>query len=275
MISGTSSHASMGGLTNTRPALAVIIGRAGSKGVPGKNAMPIAGRPCAKWTIERALASDTVGSITLSSDDPRLLTLARDLGIGVAERSKELAGDTATVDAAVREAVTQLEADTLGGTALPVTTPIVILYANVPVRPAGLIDRAVRRLLETSCDSVQSYAPVGKMHPYWMARVESETGHIAPWQGAILNHNIYRRQDLPPAHIPDGGVLVVTRRALFGEIVGVPPGPHACFGLDRRGVLNNEGDVVDIDSPIDALVAEAILSKQLNSMEAERRADRR
>ncbi len=265
----------MGGLTNTRPALAVIIGRAGSKGVPGKNAMPIAGRPCAKWTIERALASDTVGSITLSSDDPRLLTLARDLGIGVAERSKELAGDTATVDAAVREAVTQLEADTLGGTALPVTTPIVILYANVPVRPAGLIDRAVRRLLETSCDSVQSYAPVGKMHPYWMARVESETGHIAPWQGAILNHNIYRRQDLPPAHIPDGGVLVVTRRALFGEIVGVPPGPHACFGLDRRGVLNNEGDVVDIDSPIDALVAEAILSKQLNSMEAERRADRR
>jgi len=32
-----------------------------SKGVPGKNAMPIAGKPCAQWTIEHALASQTQG----------------------------------------------------------------------------------------------------------------------------------------------------------------------------------------------------------------------
>ena len=275
MTAGASPHASMRGLTISRPALAVIIGRAGSKGVPGKNAMPIAGKPCAQWTIEHARTSETVGYIALSSDDPRLIALAHESGIGVATRSKELASDTATVDAAVREAITQLEAGAFGGKPLPATAPIVILYANAPVRPTGLIDRAVRRMLETSCDSVQSYAPVGKMHPYWMARVESETGRVAPWEGTILNHNIYRRQDLPPAHIPDGGALVVTRRALFGEIIGVPPGPHACFGLDRRGVLNNEGDVVDIDSPIDALVADAILSKQLNHAEADRRADRK
>jgi CMP-N-acetylneuraminic acid synthetase len=258
----------MRGLTVSRPALAVIIGRAGSKSVPGKNAMPIAGKPCAQWTIEHALASQTVGAVALSSDDERLVALARQLDIAIAPRSKELAGDTATVDAAVREAVTRLEASALGGKAVPASTPIVILYANAPVRPEGLIDRAVRRMLETNCDSVQSYAPVGKMHPWWMARLESETGRIAPWQGTILNHNIYRRQDLPPAHIPDGGVLVVARRALFGEIAGVAPGPHAFFGLDRRGVLNREGDVVDIDSPIDAIVADAILSRQHTRVEA-------
>ena len=261
-MSDASSPASTSGLSASRPALVVIIGRAGSKGVPGKNAMMIAGKPCAQWTIEHALASDTAGHIALSTDDARLMGLAREMGIHAIGRSKELASDTATVDAAAREAVSSIESSRASPGAISAHTPIAILYANAPVRPPGLVDRAVRRMIETKCDSVQSYAPVGKMHPWWMARVDGETGRVAPWEGNILNHGVYRRQDLPAAHVPDGGVLVVTRRALFGEIAGVTPGPHAFFGSDRRGVLNKEGDVVDIDSPIDAIVAEALLGRR-------------
>ena len=262
MSEATPKHAAMGGLSSARPALAIILGRAGSKGVPGKNAMPIAGTPCAAWTIAHALASETVGMVVLSSDDPRLMGLAREMGIVAVERSAEMASDTATVDGAAREAVKGLE-NTRGthGLVSPCHGPIVILYANVPVRPAGLVDRAVRRMLETGCDSVQSYAPVGKMHPWWTARVDAESGRVRAWEGDVLNHGVYRRQDLPPAFVPDGGVLVVTRAALFGEIAGVETGPHAFFGADRRGVLNEEGAVVDIDSPVDVLVAEAILKK--------------
>src|SRR6185369_16134053 len=95
--------------------------------------------------------------------------------------------------------------------------------------------------------------------PWWMARVDPESGVVRPWEGETLNNNVFRRQDLPPAHIPDGGVLVVTRRALFRDIPGVPPGPHAFFGLDRRGILNDEGAVIDIDSPLDLATADAIL----------------
>ena len=35
-------------------AIALILARAGSKGVPGKNAALIAGRPCIAWTIDAA-----------------------------------------------------------------------------------------------------------------------------------------------------------------------------------------------------------------------------
>ncbi len=260
-MSGDATHAAMGGVTTRRPALAVILGRAGSKGVPGKNGMLIAGKPCVQWTIEHTLASETVGRVVLSTDDARLLRLARGLGIGVVERSAELAGDTATVDAAAREAVTRLEgAGQEHGLGSPCHM-IVILYANVPVRPAGLVDRAVRRMLEAGCDSVQSYAPVGKMHPWWTARLDPETGRVRAWEGDVLNHGVYRRQDLPAAFVPDGGVLVVTSRALFGEIAGVATGPHGFFGQDRRGIVNGEGDVVDIDSPVDVAVAEAMLGK--------------
>ncbi|HVU65171.1 MAG TPA: acylneuraminate cytidylyltransferase family protein [Phycisphaerales bacterium] len=242
-------------LSRQRPAIAVILGRAGSKGVPGKNMMPIAGRPCAAWTIDHALAAETVGEIIVSTDDPRLAELAREMGVRAVPRSAELASDRATVDAAAREAVKQWESGSAGDPRLP----IVILYANVPVRPAGLIDRAVGRMVATGCDSVQSYAPVGKMHPWWTARLDSETGSVRPWEGEVLNHNVYRRQDLPPAFIPDGGVLVMSRRALFLEIPNVQPGPHACFGHDRRGVVTGEGEVIDIDTPTDAIVADAIL----------------
>lgn len=240
-------------------ALAIILARAGSKGVPGKNAAPVAGRPCIEWTIDHARAAAGVGAIALSTDSPDLAAIARRREIGVIERPADLATDTATVDAAARHAVRQFEARHPGLGGLGHSGPIVILYGNVPVRPPGLIDRAVKIMLSTECDSVQSYAPVGKHHPWWTAVVDADTGAVRPWEGDVLNHGTFRRQDLPPAHIPDGGVLVVSRRALFLEIPNIPSGPHAFFGASRRGLVNPEGAVIDIDAPIDLVIADALL----------------
>lgn len=246
----------------TANAIAIVLARGGSKGLPRKNALPIAGRPCVTWTLDAAKAAATVGRVVLSTDDDELIEIGRRWEVEIARRPAELASDTATVDAAARQAVLALQNAPTSPTA-----PIVILYGNVPVRPAGLIDRAVELLVTTGCDSVQSYQPVGKYHPWWTARVSSETSKVRPWEGEVLNHGVFRRQDLPPAHIPDGGVIAVTRAALFHEVAGVTPagaapGPHAFFGLDRRGVINPEGSVVDIDTRIDMLVAEAMLQEE-------------
>lgn len=238
-------------------ALAIVLGRAGSKGVPGKNLAPIAGKPCVRWTIDAARASKSVGDVAVSSDSDALLTLARDAGAIAIARPPELAHDAARVDDAARDALTRYES---AHAPLAPTAPIVVLYANVPVRPLDLIDRAVALLVSTGCDSVQSYTTVGKHHPWWMIRLD-DAGRIAPWQGDVLYHNVFRRQDLPPAFVPDGGVLVVTRRALTMQIPGVPDGPHAFLGIDRRGVTTPEGGVVDIDTPSDLLEADALLRR--------------
>ncbi len=231
-------------------ATAIILGRAGSKGVPGKNTRAVAGRPCAAWTIEAARAAQRVPRVVVSTDDPALTTLARSMGCDVVERPADLASDTATVDAAARHAARSLG---LGN------DPIVLLYANVPVRPSGLIDRAVELLVRSGCDSVQSYERVGKHHPWWMVRLDESTGAVGPWEGDVLNHGVYRRQDLPPAYLPDGGVIALTRRALMLEIDGAGDGPHAFFGVDRRGTLSPEGSVIDIDSETDLHRAELVL----------------
>lgn len=237
-------------------ALAIVLGRAGSRGVPSKNTASIGGKPCAQWTIEHALASTHVAGVVVSSDDPTLLELARTLGADPHERHAELATDNARVDDAARAALHE--------SANAHTGPVVLHYANVPVRPRDLTDRAIKLLDATGCDSVQSYARVGKHHPWWTARLD-EHGAVTPWEGDLLNHGVFRRQDLPPAFVPDGGVLACTRAALERKIPGVPDGPHAFFGRDRRGIETAEGDVIDIDVPTDLLVADAILQEHADA----------
>lgn len=248
----------MGGTQGCRT-IAVVLARAGSKGLPGKNVAPVGGRACVAWTIEAALAARTVDKVLVSSDSPEVLAIGREMGATPVERELEHATDSAGVDDAVRACLRRAARET-PPTALDERDPsacVVILYGNVPVRPHGLIDRAVDLLRRTGCSSVQSYAPVGKFHPWWQARLGAD-GRVTPWEGDRLFNGVYRRQELPASFVPDGGVLVVSRRALLLE-EGVAPGPHAFLGLDHRGIATEAGEVVDIDDAADLALAEARL----------------
>ena len=229
-------------------AIAVIIGRAGSKGLPGKNSRLVAGLPMVAHAIGHARSSRHVRQVVVSTDGEEIARAARATGTDVVMRPPLLAGDTASVDCAVRHAVESL------GVSHRI---VVILYANVPVRPHGLVDRAVEHLVSTGADSVQSYESVGKKHPWWMSRMD-ESGRIVPWH----RNDVYRRQDLPAVWFPDGGVIALTRDSLFTVD---PDAPHAFLGSDRRGIQTAPGEVIDVDDEIDLMVAEAILQRQLTA----------
>ena len=228
------------------PALAVVLARAGSKGLPGKNRLAVAGQPMLAWTLEHALGSRLIDRVVLSTDGDALAQIGRRYeGVEVIPRPEELANDTATVDAAARHAVTQI---------VSLHEKIVILYGNIPVRPADLSDRALRLLHDTQADSVQSVCPVGKHHPYWMKRVGGQ-GELIPYE----DNEVYRRQDLPPVYELDGGVIAVTRNALFQSSTG---GPHGFLGQDRRAVVTQPGEVVDVDTAADLDLAATLLARR-------------
>ena len=230
--------------------LCLILARAGSKGLPGKNIRPVAGRPMIAWTIDHALAARqrrAIDRIALSTDGPAIAAVGRDMGIDVIDRPAELAGDTATVADAARHAVRQIEQH--DGSPIDL---LVILYANVPVRPADLIDRAVAKLIDTGCDSVQSVCPVGKHHPCWMKTLDGD--RLLPY----VENTIDRRQDLPPVYQLDGGIIALRRPCL--DVRPADP-PHAFLGRDRRAVVTGPGDVVDVDEPADLALAEVALAK--------------
>jgi len=137
---------------------------------------------------------------------------------------------------------------------------VVMLYGNVPVRRGGMIDRCIEMLLETGCDSVQTIAPVGKMHPYWMFDLEGE--------GRIKKHvanDVFRRQDLPALYSPTGAVYAMRTEVLMAAEGSSDP--HAFLGKDRRGLVVAAEDSVDLDTEKDLWVAEAMLRSNAETLQ--------
>ncbi len=226
--------------------LAVVLARGGSKGFPGKNVALLHDRPLVGWSIEHAMGSTLVDHVVVSSDGQEILDVARSMGVAIVERGEDVSNDSATVDAAARFTVLQWEAE--HG---ELVSHVAILYGNVPLRPHDLTDRALAKLAQTGADSVQSVYRVGKMHPYWMKKLEGDR------LVAYEENEVYRRQDLPPVYMLDGGIIAVTRASLFQED---PAHPHAFLGMDRRAIETREGEVVDVDAPIDLTMATSLLS---------------
>ena len=227
--------------------LGVILARAGSKGLPDKCTRDLLGRPVIQYALDHVTASRCLTSALLTTDSEPAKAVARKAGIEVIDRPPELATDTATVDAAARHAVESWEKK--HGTRVDV---IVLLYANIPVRAVGLIDRAVDQLVRTGADSVRSVAPVTKQHPDWVHRLDGDR------MRQFRPNSIYRRQDLEPLYYHDGAVAVVTREALF-DALNTPEDHQAFLGKDRRALVQKPEDAVDIDGPIDLYLAEALL----------------
>lgn len=232
--------------------LIVIIARAGSKGLRNKAMALLAGKPLVAWTIEHALGSKRggPGNVVLSSDGDDILAVGERYGIECYKRPPARASDSATIDDGARHGVECWE-ESHGVQ----TNYVAILYGNIPLRPADLSDRALNKLIETEADSVQSVYPVGKNHPYWMKKLSGTFGDVLEM---YQDNHIYRRQDLPPVYMLDGGVIAVTRTNLFNFD---PTGkePHRFLGTDRRAITTRPGDVVDVDDALDLAYAEAIV----------------
>ncbi|MCP4246917.1 MAG: hypothetical protein GY778_07695 [bacterium] len=237
--------------------LGVIIARAASKGLCDKCVRPLLGRPVIEYTFDHALCARSLATVLLTSDSARAQALAADRGIEVVRRPPELAVDTATVDDAARHAVQVFE-ERVGRR----VDGVCLLYGNIPVRAPGVIDEAVARLAATGADSVRTVAPVSKQHPDWVHRLDGD--RMTQYRA----NGIYRRQDLEPLYYHDGAVAVVTRRALFAAPRWA--GDHQGFlGDDRRAVIQQPEDSVDIDGPIDLCLAEALLRSKTESVEPE------
>ncbi len=227
--------------------LGLILARAGSKGLPDKCVRLLLGRPVIEYTMDHALTSRLLTAIALTTDSEPAKKIARGRGIEVIDRPADLAIDTATVDAAARHAVEVWERS--HGKAVNF---VVLLYGNIPVRAADLIDRAVEKLKASGADSVRSVAPVTKQHPDWVHRLDRDR------MTQFRPNSIYRRQDLEPLYYHDGAVAAVTRAALFGAL-RTPTDHQSFLGSDRRAIICQPEDAVDIDGPVDLALAEAIL----------------
>jgi CMP-N-acetylneuraminic acid synthetase len=231
--------------------LGVILARAGSEGLASKHLRPLSGRAVIEYTFDHAAESKLLGATVVSTDCPHVRRLAEDRGLSVIDRPAELATATASVQDAMLHALGVVESVNLSFKA----DGLVVLYGNVPIRPAGVIDRAIEMLIETKCDSVRSFCPVGKWHPAWMSKLDGDKVE------ALHPGSIHRRQDLEELFLHDGAVVAVSRDSMLRGRVK-PRDPHAFFGADRRGIRVEAGETVEIDQARDLYLTEAILAER-------------
>ena len=226
--------------------LAIIPARGGSKGIPRKNIVPLAGRPLVAHTLEAARAAKVVTDILVSTDDDEIAAVCAGLGAATAyRRPAALAGDTAS---AVEAAVHALDwwAERQGGD----PELLVLLQPTSPLRTAADIDGTVAALRRAGVESAIS---VHEMSEHPMECVAATTDGwrmlVAPPAGATGRQAYGAR-----FHFINGAVYVVTpgflrqRRAFMVE-----GGETALYVMDAlRGI--------DIDEPTDLDLAEAILT---------------
>ncbi len=130
---------------------AIIPARGGSKRVPGKNLLPLAGEPLVVHTIRHALQADSIDEVIVSTEDDKIAAVAAAAGARVISRPASLASDEATSESALKHA---LETWAKEGGAEPEL--VVFLQCTSPVRRADDIDRAVDQLRTAKADSLFS-----------------------------------------------------------------------------------------------------------------------
>jgi CMP-N-acetylneuraminic acid synthetase len=228
--------------------LAVILARAGSSGLKDKHVIPLLGKPVIQYTFEHARAASSLTRVVVSTDCPKVKKLAERSWFETVNRPRELATAEASVQDVMLHAMETVEERSDFR-----AEGCVVLYGNVPIRNDNVIDRAVDLLETTGCDSVRSFCPVGKWHPDWMCRLEKD-GVASP----VRHNSIDSRHHLEPLFLHDGAVVAVSRDALLRGKSN-PHDPHAFFGLDRRAIRTLAGETVEIDTPLDLHLAEAVL----------------
>lgn len=233
--------------------LAVIPARGGSKGIPRKNIIDVAGKPLIAWTIEEAKKSQYLDRIILSSDDDEIIAVARAWGCEVPfKRPAQHAQDDTPGIMPVLHALA----------ALPEYGYVVLLQPTSPLRTAADIDACLESCINASANCCVSVAEP-EQSPYWMYHVSSE-GLLIP----LLDNKelITRRQDHPAVYALNGAVYVARSKWLLETKIFITK--------ETLAYLMPRDNSIDIDSQIDLDIAELLLKKrQDNSREGEGRPD--
>jgi CMP-N,N'-diacetyllegionaminic acid synthase len=185
--------------------IATICARGGSKGLPGKNIRPFAGRPLIVHTIAHALACPGIRGVFVSTDDERIAEVARGAGATVPYlRPAELATDQAGKLPVIEHLVQHLEAS---GESV---ARIVDLQPTSPLREPADITGALA--VADRADHPQLVVSVREAadNPYFNLVEQGADGLVHLSKGA----GNARRQDTPPVFALNGSIYVWQRAAL-------------------------------------------------------------
>lgn len=224
--------------------LAVIPARSGSKGLPGKNIKPLAGKPLLSYTVLAAKESGLFEEIYLSTDSAEYAQIGVEYGASVPfMRSAVLSGDTAGSWAVVRDALRKY------GAAGREFDTVALLQPTSPLRTVRDIVGAYQLFASKNAEAVVALC---------------ETNHSPllcnhlPIDGSLegfLNPNANGPRQEYGGFYRINGAIYIARTPFIENTVNLYQA--GCYGY----VMPKERSV-DIDDEIDFFIAQALIHRE-------------
>jgi N-acylneuraminate cytidylyltransferase len=220
---------------------AIIPARGGSKGMPRKNVLPLAGKPLIAHSILDAKEAKLINKVYVSTDDSEITEVSRSYRADIIHRPNEIAGDTASSESALIHALFEIEKTGV------YPDLVVFLQCTSPIRTGLDIDRAIAQLQVENADSLLSVSP---SHRFLWEEVDGIAKSI--------NYDYryrQRRQEMKPQYAENGSIYIF-KPWVLKELRNRLGGKISMF-------LMSEAAGWEIDSPLDFEIAETLLNKQV------------
>jgi len=224
--------------------VAIVPARGGSKGLPGKNIRPLAGKPLIAHSIIAALGCPLIQRCIVSTDDPEIKARSLEWGAEVIDRPAAFAADASPTQAAVRHVLTSLDE-------LP--EYFVLLQPTSPLRNSRHLTACLEAFFASDAACTISVTET-EHHPYKSHTLEG--GRLRPLFGA---ENLHRPRQALPKVLRENGAIYAMKSALFLERDSFYAEPALAYEMP------NEASV-DIDTFQDFLRAESLLGEAPESI---------
>ncbi|TOK78025.1 acylneuraminate cytidylyltransferase family protein [Vibrio parahaemolyticus] len=223
--------------------IAIIPARGGSKRLPRKNVLNLAGKPLISWTIDAAKECKYIDEILVSTDDREISNIALQHGVHMPElRPSHLSSDSATTESLLLYCLEQYEID---------ANIIVLLQPTSPLRSALDIEKSLEYYIEKSAKSVVTVTQC-EHSPLW-ANILPEDFNMGRF---IPEKNTKRSQELPVFYRLNGAIYIFDIDTF--KVCGMK------YSKDSYAYLMDNESSIDIDTELDFKFADFLLNERVS-----------
>jgi hypothetical protein len=235
---------------------ALLLGREGSVGFPGKNVFPVLGRPMMIYPLLAALNCRLIDEVYLSTDSKKMKEIAHECGAKVINRPTELCTSQALSEDAWVHGYHWIKENT--GNQIEM---MVLLFCNAPTISSELLAEGINILKnDESYDSAATVSEYNMFSPVRARKVNSE-GSLEPFIPFDVLEKIGKvdsdRKAMGDVLFADCSGFVVRPRCLENIKDGLPP--QKWMGRKIAPIRNWGG--LDIDYEWGVALAEFWLRK--------------
>lgn len=229
-------------MLNSKTFLVIIPARGGSKRLPRKNVLELAGKPLIVWSIEAGLKSKYIDKVVVTSDDDEILSISKKSGAEIIKRPDYLANDTAKTFDAIKHTIENMQKYDY----------IVLLQPTSPLRNEFHIDEAIELLELKKADAIVSVCEM-EHSPLWSNTLPKDDNMNSFLKDEVLNK---RSQDLETYYRLNGAIYICKTEKLLSEESFFLKDNIFAYKMDR---LNS----IDIDEEIDFKIAKSLIESSL------------